>query len=256
MQKPKLVDNATAGLEFQDSSTALALDGTILRAIFQNDNFGNIFKLIENAGYTLIDDDLSQIVKAVKGLYSPSFTYNTSAIATQTINDIVLGSDGKHYEAQSDAISGDDPVGSITGNWEIAPINTDRVPKTGVQDTEDWEGTAYADPDVVGGATNPTAKIFPDGRVEGSTDNYNRYIKYPSGYGEVVGFYNTGASGSTLNMPIALISERVYSLTPVSSAQRTVVLGSVTTINFAVKGYNDTALADVGFYYIIKGRWK
>ena len=117
MQKAKLVDNATAGLKFQDSSTASALDGTILRAIFQNDNFDNLFTLVENAGYDLIDDDLEQITKAVRGEYNATFTYNTSTIATQSVNDIVLGSNGIYYEVQSDSVSGDDPVGSTTGDW-------------------------------------------------------------------------------------------------------------------------------------------
>jgi len=117
MQKAKLVDNATAGLKFQDSSTASALDGTILRAIFQNDNFDNLFTLVENAGYDLIDDDLEQIVKAVRGGYNATFTYNTSGIATQSVNDIVLGSDGIYYEVQEDGVSGDNPVGSVTGDW-------------------------------------------------------------------------------------------------------------------------------------------
>ena len=117
MQKAKLVDNATAGLKFQDSSTSSALDGTILRAIFQNDNFDNLFTMVENAGYDLIDDDLSQITKAVRGLYNATFIYNTSTIVTQTVNDIVLGSDGHYYEVQDDGISGDNPVGSVTGKW-------------------------------------------------------------------------------------------------------------------------------------------
>ncbi len=53
-----------------------------------------------------------------------------------------------------------------------------RVPKTGIQDTENWSGTAYTDPDAVG--ANPTAKIYPDGTIIGSTDN-GKYIKYPNG---------------------------------------------------------------------------
>ena len=117
MQKPKLADGATAGLDFQDSSTETSLDGTIVRAALLNDNLKNLFNIVEGAGYTLIDDDLSQLVKALKSKYDPTFTYNTSVIATQTVNDVVLGSDGNFYEAQSDGISGDDPVGSVTGDW-------------------------------------------------------------------------------------------------------------------------------------------
>ena len=40
------------------------------------------------------------------------------------------------------------------------------------------EGVDYTDPDAVG--TNPTAKLYPDGTIVGSTDNGN-YTKYPNG---------------------------------------------------------------------------
>jgi hypothetical protein len=43
---------------------------------------------------------------------------------------------------------------------------------------QNWAGVAYTDPDAVG--TNPTAKIYPDGTVVGSTDN-GSYTKYPNG---------------------------------------------------------------------------
>lgn len=125
MQKPKLVDNATPNLEFQDSSTQLAQDGTILRAAFQNDNFSNLFKLVEAAGYNLIDDDISQITKAVRGRYVDNFIYNTSSIATQTVNDVVLGSDGYYYECKQNGVTGVNPVNDLTGKWKIFDKNID-----------------------------------------------------------------------------------------------------------------------------------
>ena len=82
-----------------------------------NDNIGNLFDFVISQGYTLITDDVSQLAKASKALYNPLYTYNTSAIATQSVNDIVRGSDGKYYEVQSDGIINDDPVGSVTGDW-------------------------------------------------------------------------------------------------------------------------------------------
>ncbi len=44
---------------------------------------------------------------------------------------------------------------------------------------QDWAGIVYIDPDAVG--ANPTAKIYPDGSIVGSTDN-GSYTKYPNGY--------------------------------------------------------------------------
>ena len=109
MQKAKVVDGA--------NPDGTANDETIYQPGTWNDNTFNIFKLVEAAGYTLIDDDLSQLTKAVKGPYVSTFTYNTSSIPSQTVSDVVRGSDGKYYQVQNNAVTGDDPVGSVTGNW-------------------------------------------------------------------------------------------------------------------------------------------
>ena len=44
--------------------------------------------------------------------------------------------------------------------------------------TQDWDGVSYTDSDAVG--ASPSAKIYPDGTVVGSTVNGN-YVKYPNG---------------------------------------------------------------------------
>jgi len=115
MQKFSIGDGGTATGQAKDRVGLVA--GTTYFAKYWNDNFFNIFNAVENAGYSLIDDDLEQLTKAMKGKYVATYTYNTSGIATQTVDDVVLGSDGKYYEAQEDSISGDDPVGSVTGDW-------------------------------------------------------------------------------------------------------------------------------------------
>ena len=131
MQKFKEIDggNPDGTAKDRDGLTA----GTTYLAKYWNDNFFNIFNLVTSAGYSLIDDDLEQLVKAVKGKYVNTFTYNTSAIATQTVSDIVQGSDGLYYQVQNDGVTGDDPVGSITGNWAIIPLDTNTVNKSGNQ---------------------------------------------------------------------------------------------------------------------------
>lgn len=43
---------------------------------------------------------------------------------------------------------------------------------------QDWNGVAYVDPDAIG--ASPTAKIYPDGTVVGSTVNGD-YVKFPNG---------------------------------------------------------------------------
>ncbi len=116
MQKFKVADGAAA------DGTALDRDGftagTRLLAKFMNDNQWNVFDVVEGAGYTLIDGDVSQLAKAVRAPYNATYTYNTSAIATQTASDVVRGSDGAYYEVLSDGVTNDDPVTNANGNWK------------------------------------------------------------------------------------------------------------------------------------------
>ena len=120
MQKFKAEDGASL------DGTAVDRDGfkagTRYLAKVINDNQWNVFEVVETAGYTLIDDDLSQLAKAVKSPYNQSYTYNTSAIATQTVSDVVLGSDGAYYEVLNDGVSNDDPVTNLNGNWKKIPF--------------------------------------------------------------------------------------------------------------------------------------
>ncbi|MDA0778783.1 MAG: hypothetical protein O3C19_06955 [Bacteroidetes bacterium] len=116
MQKFKVADNGNANGTAKNAVAGVTV-GTSYKAEVWNDNIFNLFEFVENAGYSLIDDDLSQMTKAAKGDYRATYTYNTSAIATQSVNDIVRGSDGKYYKCQADGVVGDNPVGSVTGNW-------------------------------------------------------------------------------------------------------------------------------------------
>jgi len=116
MQKFSVGDGGTATGQAKDRVGLTA--GTTYFAKYWNDNFFNIFNAVENAGYSLIDDDLEQMTKAMRGKYIATHTYNTSGFASQTVSDIVEGSDGLLYEVQADGTIGDDPVGSATGDWK------------------------------------------------------------------------------------------------------------------------------------------
>jgi len=120
--------------------------GTKYKAKVFNDNFFNIFEFVEGAGYSLIDDDLEQLTKAMKGKYVATYTYNTSSIATQTVNDIVEGSDGGFYRVLANAVNGDNPVGSTTGNWESY-----QVYKTGKKSLLTNGSKLFTQRDVTGG---------------------------------------------------------------------------------------------------------
>lgn len=116
MQKFKVADDGNPDGSAKDLILGVQ-SGTKYKSKVWNDNLFNLFKFVESQGYTLIDDDLEQISKATKSMWVNSFTYNTSSLVTQTVNDIVRGSDGKYYEVQNNSITGDDPVGSSSGNW-------------------------------------------------------------------------------------------------------------------------------------------
>jgi hypothetical protein len=123
MQKYKLGNQANANGTARDGTINDPTSGTKITANFLNDNFFNLFSFVENAGYSLIDDDLSQLTKALKGRYVSTYTYNTSSATTQSVNDVVLGSDGKYYEVQNNNVTNDDPVGSTTGNWVLTSFD-------------------------------------------------------------------------------------------------------------------------------------
>lgn len=132
MQKFKVADDANPDGSAKDLIIGVQ-SGTKYKSKVWNDNFFNMFKAVENQGYTLIDDDLTQLTKAMKGKYDALFTYNSSSAVTQSVNDVVEGSDGQFYECQSDGTIGDDPVGSVTGDWKLKGDNN--IPKNFSLDT-------------------------------------------------------------------------------------------------------------------------
>jgi len=49
-----------------------------------------------------------------------------SGVASYDYPDAVIGSDGNTYVCLGAAVSGDDPVGSVTGNWHaLTPVTVD-----------------------------------------------------------------------------------------------------------------------------------
>jgi hypothetical protein len=68
----------------------------------------------------------------------------------------------------------------VDGTITNADLATKPVEATAVTNTagQNWAGVAYTDPDAIG--ANPTAKVYPDGTVVGSTDN-GSYVKHPNG---------------------------------------------------------------------------
>jgi len=107
-----------------------------------------------------------------------------------------------------------DHLNEFTDTEKAAIPNKITATPTVITAGQDWAGVSYTDPDAIG--ANPTAKIYPDGSVVGSTDNGN-YIKYANGSLECsilkvnsVAFTSaTGVSGlsrsghQSLNFPVS-----------------------------------------------------
>ena len=133
-----------------------------------------------------------------------------------------------------------------------------RVPKTGVQDTEDWDGTSYTDGDAIG--ANPTAKIYPNGTVVGSTDNGN-YVKFPDGtllqYGDITSsatvFLTAPFSATFINIERA-VSLAIYGSTSTSTATEKTTTMTTTSFNYAV--VTGTGFVALNLKYQAIGRWK
>ena len=145
MQKFKVTDNANPDGTAKNREGVVS--GTSIMSDFLNDNFFNLFEFLTSQGYTLIDGDTSQFAKANKSLYNATYTYNTSGIATQTVSDIVEGSDGYYYQVLLDNIINDDPVGSVTGAWKrvVYDKSTNINQLTSVASLENLSEFAIAD---------------------------------------------------------------------------------------------------------------
>jgi hypothetical protein len=127
---------------------------------------------------------------------------------------------------------------------------------------ESWNGVSYTDPDAVG--ANPTAKIYPDGTIVGSTDN-GHYTKHPNGNLDYYRWYGVG-NGSSVLTSVGLLTfphPFVY-LGGITSMFRASTSGSPkpygyfytqpTLTNFSMKVQNMGTYSNV--YLTATGRWK
>ena len=122
---------------------------------------------------------------------------------------------------------------------------------------QDWAGVAYIDPDAIG--ANPTAKIYPDGSIVGSTDN-GSYTKYPNSMILIGATYAaSGTAFLAITYPIKLINASYTVSLSMSTndysdyiAKHT--LKTVDGISFATK--TGTSFFAVPTDIMILGKWK
>jgi len=181
-----------------------------------------------------------------------------------------------YVEPATAATTTNSPAGDITATDVQAAINeldTEKVKITTVvaATTQDWDGVSYTDPDAVG--ANPTAKIYPDGSVVGSTDN-GSYTKYANGDLECYGTSATitggdvyGSTGLKFNStPLIIDLPMAFTTTAEMSALSNTTVhttanswGDVEIFNTtSLKGYiwSGQAAATAKLSYIVTGKWK
>ncbi len=132
---------------------------------------------------------------------------------------------------------------------------------------QNWAGVTYTDPDAVG--ASPTAKIYPDGTVVGSTAN-GKYTKYPNGDLECthVATSTTGAVNAEVgwSFPMAPIGTQYHTTfyAPTGTNYTTDFLtGGHFIVNtsfmyFYVMQRNDDLVLSrsITWHATFKGRWK
>ncbi len=147
----------------------------------------------------------------------------------------------------------------------VIPTNTlSTQPDT--QPTTDWNGVDYVDPLAIG--TNPTAKIYPDGSIVGSTDN-GSYTRYPNGDLECRFLDSSLKITSSTDGSIFWTTDGTYTFPLVFSIAPSIApsmapaggavwagRASSTTSVCVIRphGASNTAQGYLG--YIAKGRWK
>jgi hypothetical protein len=191
---------------------------------------------------------------AVGGL--PDGTVDSDTIATGTIvnadiNDLAASK----LTGALPAISG----ASLTG----VTHSTSDVITAG----QNWSGVTYTDTGAVG--SNPTAKIYPDGTIVGSTDN-GSYVKYPNGILECW-FISTSVSTTdttegglyykeiSLNYPVAMTTFGASTGIATKSGYVTWVQNRIpsnylTLVTVRVVSVNSVGNAYLGYRAI--GQWK
>ena len=167
-------------------------------------------------------------------------------------NDYVDGNGFNHYLTKICEIAADGTVTDVRVLSFLDEVNVEATPEVKAEG-QNWEGIAYIDPDAIG--ANPTAKIYPDGTIVGSTDN-GSYIKYPNGRKEVTGSVTPASnnnSGTVWTYPLAFTTVLHASagadyVTSGGAASSSVTeIGSINPTNIKVKVliHQATSIGDV-----------
>lgn len=260
-----------------EPSTALKEDGYSFNQIVTSKNLNFLLKQLFDA--------------ANKSANSGIWDWEDPATSDREYNTgSVVRHNGALWESSADSNTDEPGVGADWGSVTFDGIATDTVTNkagagptdfpygaTGVvtstsevnTEGQNWSGVSYADPDAVG--ANPTAKIYPDGTVVGSTDN-GYYTKYPNG--QLVCRNMSSTLLTTVNLvsplyyvnqlqdfPVAFVSTSDLRVEAIDNAQSgifwassQILVHTTTQAKLRANGGSNTASGYVG--YIAQGRWK
>lgn len=271
--------------------------GTPLEAKWLNDVFGVLQYLTSKAGITPSgtpeNAETSQVFESMWQLLNARvLTYNLTADANYSLTadqnlykNIVITDTGVVLTTGRDIIV--DTVGKVIvfKNSTAQTLTVKTAAGTGIEVPpgfatlllndgtnislfltagQTWDGVDYVDPDAVGG--NPSAKIYPDGTVIGSTDN-GKYIKYPNGELEISDrtyvSVPIGNNNYSFPTPIQLVSAddlrtSQYIRGTTGNSFEVWLDSAGTNVNTVSVGVanNFTSALLVYVEYIGKGRWK
>lgn len=197
-------------------------------------------------------------------LVDGSWTATHNIIVDTSIREIVVDNSTGTYTATIKTSAGTG-IAVIAGGFAILYCDGTNVIEN-ITGTADTTGVSYVDADAVG--ANPTAKIYPDGTVVGSTDN-GSYIKYPNGKAEIeftssilitattaggaIYYTNTGS----FTFPIQLVS--IHIATPSLSTPSNVTWAGFLSYSLTSTQLRVISASVIGSgypQYSFKGTWK
>lgn len=187
MQKFKEADGGNPNGTAKDGVLGVSAGTKYLSKVI-NDNNWNLFNYVIGQGYDLIDDDLEQLTKVFKGKYDATYEYNTSSIGTQAVSDIVEGSNGMFYECLTNALTGEDPVGSTTGDWKVKDFEyiARREQSVALDITSDVDYTLTDDENSYGRVNIPSGTLTVQRNIIVSDFERNIIVVNNSGFTQTV----------------------------------------------------------------------
>ena len=243
------------------NDSAPALNATNMNNISDGIEINNRLDL---ATIRNITADADYTLTASENQYGNVTITDTGVVLTGAVN-IIVNTDEHSYVFKNETAQ-ILTVKTLAGTGIVVPSGGSKKLRNDTVNVIDFEaglevGTTYIDPDAIG--ANPTAKIYNDGTVVGSTDN-GAYVKYANG-GLLCSDTAVGSAGTiAATFPVAFIVKATVTATVVGGDDAQLwtvsIRSSTPTSSVSLKvrvgnaGSQSNSTADV--HWIAIGRWK